>query len=173
MKKIVEKEYKISIESGGGGQFLAFMRDELFSFINDQYRTKPDDRSLFCYSYGGTFGLFTLFNKPDTFNRYIIGAPDLGWDNELCFQYERQYAAKQSDLPAKLFFAVGTLDEAVIMDRNVSTLFRLHAILKSRNYEGLDMRLKVLEGETHSSAISANCVLGTTSGIWLVSKLVL
>jgi predicted alpha/beta superfamily hydrolase len=152
-EKIVKEEYEMSIESGGGHQFLSFIRDELFPFINDQYRTNPDDRALFGYSYGGTFGLFTLFNKPDTFNRYILGAPDLGWDNELCFQYEQQYAAKQSDLPVKLFFAVGTLDEAVIMDRNVSTLFRLHAILKSRNYEGLDMSLKILEGETHPSAI--------------------
>lgn len=151
-ERIVKEEYKMLIESGGGGRFLSFVRDELFPFINDQYRTEPDDRALFAYSYGGTFGLFTLFNKPDTFNRYIIGAPDLGWDNELCFQYERQYADRRSDLPVKLFFAVGTLDEAVIIDRNVSTLFRLHAILKSRNYEGLNMSLKIFESETHSSA---------------------
>ncbi len=158
-ERIVEEIYQASLDSGalmdsgGGGLFLSFIRDELFPFINDQYRTKPDDRALFCYSYGGTFGVYTLFNKPDTFNRYIIGAPDLGWDNELCFQYEQQYAAKRSDLPVKLFFAVGTLDEDIIIDRNVSTLFRFHAILKRRNYEGLDMSFKVFEGETHPSAI--------------------
>ena len=106
------------------------------------------------------FGIFTLFNKPDTFNRYIVGAPDLGWDNELCFQYEQQYAATQSDLPVKLFFAVGTLDEAIVIDRNVSTLFRLHAILKSRNYESLDMNFKVFEGENHGSAIGPTASWG-------------
>lgn len=152
-ERIVKEEYKMSIESGGGPQFLSFIRDELFSFINDQFRTKPDDRALFVWSYGGTFGLYTLFNKPDTFNRYILCAPDLSWDNELCFQYEQQYAAKQSDLPVKLFLGVGSLDEDVIMDRNVSTLYRFHAILKSRNYEGLDMSLKIFEGENHSSAV--------------------
>lgn len=152
-EKIAKEEYKRAIESGGGPQFLSFIRDELFPFINDQYRTKPDDRALFGWSYGGTFGLYTLFNKPDTFNRYILCAPDLGWDNELCFQYEQHYAAKQSDLPVKLFFGVGSLDEAVIVDRNVSTLFRLHAILKSRDYEGLEMSLKIFEGENHQSAV--------------------
>lgn len=152
-EKFVKEEYKMAIESGGGRQFLSFIRDELSPFINDQYRTKPDDRTLFGWSYGGTFGLYTLFNQPDTFNRYILSAPDLGWDNELCFRYEEQYAANQSDLAVKLFFGVGSLDEGVIMDRNVSTLFRFHAILKSRNYEGLDMSLKIFEGETHSSAV--------------------
>lgn len=152
-ERIIKEEYKMSIESGGGHQFLSFIRDELFPFINDQYRTKSDDRALFGWSYGGAFGLYTLFNKPDTFNRYILSAPDLGWDNELCFQYEQQYAAKQSDLPVKLFFGVGSLDEGVITDRNVSTLFRFHAILKSRNYERLDMSLKIFEGETHSSGV--------------------
>lgn len=152
-ERIFQEKYQVKMESGGGEQFLSFIREELFPFIDNQYRTKPVDRALFCYSFGGTFGVYLLFNKPDTFNRYIIGAPDLGWDNEICFQYEKQYAANQTDLPVKLFFAVGTLDEDVIVDRNVSTLFRFHAILKSRNYEGLDMDLKIFEGESHATAI--------------------
>ncbi|MAT97410.1 MAG: hypothetical protein CL608_09735 [Anaerolineaceae bacterium] len=152
-EKIVKEAYEMSIESGGGRQFLSFIRNELFPFINDQYRTQPNNRAFFGWSYGGTFGLYTLFNKPDTFNRYILSAPDLGWDNGLCFQYEEQYAAEQSDLPVKLFLGVGSLDEDVIINRNVSTLFRFHAILKSREYAGLDMSLKIFEGETHSSAV--------------------
>lgn len=152
-EKIIEERYQAPMDSGGGSRFLSFIRDELFPFINNQYRTKPDDRTLFCYSYGGTFGVYTLFNKPETFSRYIIGAPDLGWDNELCFKYEKQYAEKESDLPVKLFLAVGTLDEDLVVDRNVSTLFRFHAILKSRNYEGLDMNFKVFEGESHPTAV--------------------
>lgn len=152
-EKLFEQEYKMTLDSGGGEQFLAFIREELFPFIDHQYHTQPDDRSLFCYSYGGTFGLYTLFNKTDTFNRYIIGAPDLDWDNGLCFQYEEHYASKHSELPVKLFFGVGTLDEEVNMDRNVSRLFRFHAILKHRNYDGLDLDFKSFEGETHGSAI--------------------
>lgn len=152
-EKYVQEKYGLPMESGGGEKFLSFIRGELFPFMNSQYRTQPDSRTLFCYSYGGTFGVYTLFKKPDTFNNYIIGAPDLGWDNEVSFRYEEQYAANHSDLPVKAFFSVGTLDEDLIIDRNVSTLFRLHAILKSRNYEGLDMNFKIFEGETHPSAI--------------------
>ena len=59
------------ITSGGGAHFLAFLHEELFPFINARYRTVPDDRTLSCYSYGGTFGVFTLFNRPETFQRLL------------------------------------------------------------------------------------------------------
>lgn len=74
-ENVVKEEYEMPIESGGGGNFLSFVRDELFTFVDAQYRTDPDDRTLFCYSFGGTFGIYTLFKQPDTFNRYIRVVP--------------------------------------------------------------------------------------------------
>jgi predicted alpha/beta superfamily hydrolase len=150
-ENVVKEQYQMPIESGGGTNFLAFVRDELFEFIEAQYRTKPDDRTLFGYSFGGTFGIYTLFEQPDSFNRYIIGAPDLRWDNEVCFKYEQEYAAKHPDLPVKLYLSVGTLDED-LTEKNASSLFRFQAILKSRNYPGLDLKFEVFEDETHGSA---------------------
>ena len=148
-----EAEHHVPIESGGGCTFLSFIRDQLFAFIDAEYRTKPDDRTLLCYSFGGTFGIYTLFTQPDSFKRYIIGAPGLWWDHEVCFRYEEAYAAQQTDLPVKLYLSVGTLDEDALGGM-ASKLFRFHSILKSRNYPGLDMKFEVFEGETHQTAIS-------------------
>lgn len=152
-ERLIEEKYQAPMDSGGGRKFLSFIRDELFPFVDAEYRTESKSRTLFCYSYGGTFGVYTLFSQPDTFNNYIIGAPDLGWDNEISFKHERQYAEANSNLQAKVFFAVGTLDEDLVVDRNVSTLFRLHTILKSRNYKDSDLDFKIFEGESHHSAI--------------------
>ncbi len=138
--------------SGGGGRFLSFFREELFPFIDAQYRTDPKDRAGFFYSYGGTFGLYTLFHEPQTFGRYIMGAPDLSWDDEICFAYERAYAEAHTDLPVRLYLAVGTADEDPA-DRNASSLLRFHAILSRRGYEGLEMALDILNGETHLSGL--------------------
>lgn len=148
-----KEEHQMPIESGGGSAFLSFMRDELFAFIDAEYRTRPDDRTLLCYSFGGTFGIYTLFKQPDTFKRYIIGAPGLWWDQEVCFRYEEEYAAQQADLPIKLYLSVGTLDEDVLGGM-ASKLFRFHTILKSRNYPGLDMKFEVFDGETHATAVA-------------------
>jgi predicted alpha/beta superfamily hydrolase len=114
---------------------------------------------VFCYSFGGTFGIYTLFQAPDTFTRYIIGAPDLRWDNEVCFIYEHEYAAQRTDLPVKLYCAVGTLDEDMT-EQNASRLFRFQALLKHRKYTGLDLSFDVFEGETHGSAIGLTASRG-------------
>jgi predicted alpha/beta superfamily hydrolase len=98
----VQQLFQKPIESGGGGKYLAFIRDELFTFIDAEYLTDPAERTFFGYSYGGTFGLYTLFEQPDTFQRYIIGAPTLVYDQGICFQYEENYASSQNDLSAKL-----------------------------------------------------------------------
>ena len=160
-----EHRYKeqsgLEVESGGGDRFLSFIRDELFPFVTQSYRVIEDDRAFFGHSWGGNFGIYTLFQKPDTFNKYVIGAPDLGWDNEVVFEYEKRYSEKYSDLPVKLYLAVGTLDEGVSMHPNVSTLFRLHALLKSHNYKGLEMSFDVLKDETHASS----SIISATSGL--------
>ena len=145
------EQNQMILESGGGSRFLSCIREELFYFIDTQYQTKPDDRTLFGYSFGGTFGVYTLFNQPDTFQRYIICAPDLNWDNQICFSYESDFADKCADLPVKLYLAVGTLDEDLI-DHNFSLLVKFHAIIQSRNYQGLDMKFDIFDGETHLTA---------------------
>ena len=148
----VQEKFQIETLGGGGEHFLSFIRDELIPFIEDQYRTIPTDRSFFGHSSGGAFGLYTLFNQTDAFNRYVIAAPALFWDDGICFAYEREYAEKYTDLPVNLYLAVGTMDES-LDEPFVSDLVKFHAILKSRNYEGLDMKLDLLPGEAHMSTI--------------------
>jgi len=134
-------------KKGGSPQFLEFIRDELIEFINNQYRTKPNNRIFFGYSFGGTFGIYTLFNQPNIFTHYIIGAPVLSWENDICLTYERDYADKHSELPVKLYLGVGTLDED-LMEQLVS----FQATMQSRTYEGLEMHFEVFDGEDHITA---------------------
>lgn len=161
-EKAATKASGVAIESGGGSNFLSFVREELFPFIDSHYRTKADDRTLWGYSSGGTFGLYTLFKHLDTFSQYIIGAPNLIWDNRLCFTYEREYAEQLTDLATKLYLCVGTLDEDSFA-HNASLLLEFHAILKSRNYASLDMELEVFNGETHLTGVIPSLVWGLRS----------
>ena len=144
--------FKIETLGGGGEQFLSFIREELMPFINNEYQTIPDDRAFLGHSSGGYFGLYTMFHRTDTFNRYIIIAPPLYWDNEIMFDYEHGYAQKHSDLHVRLYLGVGTEDESLELPA-VSNLMRFHTILKSRNHEGLDMKLDLISGESHKSSI--------------------
>ena len=146
---IDNKDDKVSTvnESSYRSNFMSFLHDELFPFIDSTYRTKPEDRTLWGYSAGATFGVYTLFTQPDMFHRYIINAPSLEWGEPDCFGYERQFAENHRDLSAKLYLCVGSLD------KYASPVEDFHKILKNRNYPSLDMALHVFEGEDHVTSI--------------------
>jgi len=153
ISKLRERDFLPTKDATGGGpNFLSFIREELFPFVESQYHVNADDKTFWGYSYGGTFGVYTLFNHLDSFNRYIIGAPTLIWDDRLCFDYESQYAQQNDDLDTQVYFCVGTADEDLI-EHNTSLLFEFHSILKSRDYTHLDMEFEVFIGDDHLTGI--------------------
>lgn len=148
--------------TGGADDFLCFIRDELFPFMAAEYRVDPQDRTLLGYSFGGLFGLHTLLTQPDSFQRYVLCSPDLEWDSRVIFATECACAAERTDLPVRLFLTAGSLEERVI-EPTVSSLYRMAALLKNRNYPGLALTLVLFEGETHSSIVSASVARGLRS----------
>ena len=135
--------------SGGGKKFLKFIDEELSPFVETKYRVKKSDRAICGFSYGGLFALYTLFNKPKLFNRYLVGSPSFLWDSGILFDYEKKYFVKSSDLPVKLFMSVGSLE---IQKSFINPLNNFTQILNSRKYQGLEMISIILEDETHYSS---------------------
>ncbi len=64
----------------GADRFLRFMVEEALPFVEANYRT-ADFRILVGPQAGGTFGLYTLTERPETFDVYILNNP---------FRYMRQ-----------------------------------------------------------------------------------
>lgn len=133
--------------SGGADKFLAFLQSELIPFVNTNYRTEPNDKALAGYSLGGLFTLYALLHSPEVFNRYFAGSPSVWCAKKLLFEQEKEFFDKQSSLPVKLFMSVGSLEGEMVTDIQEFT-----DILKHRNYEGLELTLLVIEGESHISA---------------------
>ena len=139
---------------GGAPRFLEFVETELIPFIDSNYRTNPTDRTLFGYSLGGSFVLYALLKQPALFQRYVAGAPYLGFGDRVMFQYETQLARSRSSLPVKLAIFVGELDDFRPIVEAFSTL------LRNRNYEGLELKTFVLDGETHFSGPASTYIRG-------------
>ena len=129
-------------QSGGAPKFLAFIKKELIPFIESNYRVS-DDRTLMGSSFGGLFTLYALFNETELFQRYVLTSPAVGWDNEVIYTYEKNYAEKNSRLPVKLFMAVGKLEE-------ISGFQKFVDHLKARKYKGLSLQTRILENTGHS-----------------------
>jgi predicted alpha/beta superfamily hydrolase len=151
--------------TGGAPAFLRFLKEELIPFVEAQYPADPQDRTLLGHSFGGLFTLYTLFERPETFHRYIAGSPSLWWGRGTIFEDEAALAESRTDLPVKLFLSAGALEESPDNPRSaeaamVSNLRRLEAVMKSRSYAGLDLTTVFLPDETHLSAIPATISRG-------------
>lgn len=132
--------------SGGAPRFLAFLRDELIPFIERNYRadTSPSRRALMGSSYGGLFTLFALFTEPGLFGGYVAASPSVTYGNRSAFALEAAYAAARRDLPVRLFVSVGELED---LARPVGAFVE---VLRGREYSGLALETRVIEGERHS-----------------------
>jgi len=171
--------------SGGGPQFLEFIRSELKPFIDAEYPADPHDATIFGDSFGGLFSTFVLLNAPDTFQRYIIGSPSLFWDGCVMLEHERRYAESHDDLRAKVFVACGALETAADMKemmknmppemagtfeeyqqaiggepQMVEILHPFLETLRGRGYPSLELSSEVFPDETHNSVPALNLSRG-------------
>lgn len=148
----------VYLGTGGAVNFLRFIRAELMPMVQANYRVDPEDRAIGGGSFGGLFALYTLYHHPDTFKRYLIASPSIWWDDTITFTYEANYAANNSDLPAKIFMSVGLLEEAEDSDdssRMVTNMQKLARTLRGRGYDSLELETCIFEDETHLSVIPA------------------
>jgi len=141
---------------GQAGNHLAFIRNDVFKFVEGNYRTDPSNRSYFGYSASGVFGCYTLLSQPDTFKNYILGSPALNGD--IPYFTELAAASKQA-LNANVFISYGT--EEVEPLSNYGEPFI--ALLKARNDQSLSITHPVIEG-THQTAFPLTGIQAVT---WL------
>lgn len=145
----------IVIHSGNADKFLAFINEELIPFIESNYRVSSD-RALHGTSLGGLFSLYTLLQKPLTFQKFYAGSPSIKWDEDYMYQLEEDFAANNTDLPARLFMCVGGLESK----KYILNMNKMDSLLRSRNYPNLELESLIFEGETHGSTVPASISKG-------------
>jgi len=135
--------------SGDGPKFLKFLKTELIPFVESSYRVDPTRRVLMGGSLGGLFTLYAMFSDPSLFSAYLVDCPAVlsGWPNNSLFRQEADYARVHKDLPVKLYVAVGGWDPL-----SGPTQEFVH-IVRSRNYGGLQLEARVIEGERHAGSV--------------------
>ena len=158
----ISKTLSVPLEfkgTGGASDFLHFIRHELMPFISFNYRVGPGAGSgapaLAGKSLGGLFALYTLFHQPEAFDRYIIGSPSIWWDGKITLAYEAHFAAANTQLPAKVFMSVGSLENDHSDFNMVDNVELLVDVMKGRGYEDLELKAHLFEDETHFSVIPA------------------
>jgi predicted alpha/beta superfamily hydrolase len=133
--------------SGGAEQFTQFMEKELIPFINRNFKTIPEDRTLVGHSITGFYCFYTLFRHPGLFDRYIVVSPSLWFSGGIVFEYEEAFSSNHKDISGFVYLSVGG-EESQRM-REGST--KLNDTLLKRGYSHLKFKFSLVEGENHRS----------------------
>ena len=109
----------------GQDNFLTFLNDELFPYIDKNYTTYPH-RTIIGHSNGGTLALSALFERPELFNNYLAISANGWWSYDEIIQNSKKLI--EINRPKqKLFLSVagegsqfytGTLELLTNMERN-------------------------------------------------------
>jgi predicted alpha/beta superfamily hydrolase len=141
---------------GQGQAYQTYLRDQVKPFIANRYRTDPARALFLGHSYGSLLGAQILFSEPGQFSGYILGSPSLWYDKRHALGLEASYAAKNRDLPAKVFLYVGEYEALRKGDRRYSQSVdmvadnqALEKALKDRKYPNLSLKSVVLNDEDH------------------------
>ena len=139
------RDYRPTAE-GDAENFLSFLKDELIPYVDSTYRTIQGDRAISGYSSGGLFALYTLFEQPETFYRYIVGSPYLVWNDYSIYDYEENSPDKIGDKELNVFISVGSEESD---EKYFNPIDELVTKIQDRNYSGLRLETKVFDGSTH------------------------
>ena len=141
------KEARLA-QSGGADKFLSFMKEELFPFIEKNYKADNNNRTLMGCSLGGLFTLYTLFTQPGLFSGYAAASPAVGWDREVLYKYEKEFAEKKLAKPVRVYMTIGDVE------RSRPTYERFATQMTGRNYASVSLKSKTLENTGHSGTKS-------------------
>jgi uncharacterized protein len=133
--------------SGSGEGYAGFIRGELLPFVDANYRTVPEDRTICGGSLAGFFCTYMLLHPPHVFTRYLICSPSLSKDSRVMFDYEKVYAEANNDLPAIVYTSEGSLEP-----EDVAELHEFVSILGGRDYPRLRLETEIMEDWKHGTA---------------------
>jgi hypothetical protein len=141
---------------GGADVFLRYMKEELFPYIDENYRTRRY-RAIIGHSLGGLFVIHALLTEPDLFGAYMALSPFLAWDNGVLVQSAETFFKETQSLNKLLYVA----NESVSREQLSKPIDEFVQLLKTRCPRGLEWEYKLYEGSDHMNLP----VLGIPDGL--------
>ncbi len=144
----IPPHFNPKIVTGGQEEFLDFVIDRVRPEIEKRYPIDGSKQTLFGHSLGGYFVLYTLFNRPDAFQKYVAGSPSIWWNGRSILKDLEAF----SRLPADRRRNVGLF---VVVGQNEPG----HIVLDARNLittlPPIQNRYQEIQAEGHVSMLPA------------------
>ena len=141
-------------DCGYASVYLDFIASQVLPALHDDYRISQ--LWLVGHSFSALFGLYTLFHKPDLFDKYVLASPSIWWDDRVMLDIENDYAVGHDDLTARVFLSAGADEDVFGGQFNMrGNVIEMADRLGGRGYANLEVSHVILPVESHSSTIGA------------------
>lgn len=133
--------------------FLSFLIDELRPQLAKRFRFSGE-HTLHGHSLGGMLGGYSLFSRPEAFDKMILGSPAMANVDDAVFKAEEIFVATKAPLPVSIYIGAGGAEgnEWFLSVGNIlSGTARFVDRLQLRGYDGMDMKAEFYTGEDHYS----------------------
>lgn len=140
--------------TGKASDHVAFLKNDVFKFVESEYKADSARRTYFGYSASGTFGAYILLTQPGTFQNYIIGSPATLFGDHLTYEYEPFAKIIPDSINANVFVSVGSDEKADAIEHAIG----LAQFLKARKTENSQVEFRVIESADHGFAFPATAM---------------
>ena len=134
---------------GGADDFRALLKDHLLPDAERNLTASPGFRMVVASEKAALWALTDLLSERPTFDRYLLVAPAVEWDNEWLLQWEALRAARGGALAARVTIYYGDRDAVTARGGAIG---RFVDRLSSRGYAGLTLESLKLEGRGFTEA---------------------
>ncbi len=131
--------------AGGADNFLKFMAEELFPWVQTHYRTEGY-RLLVGHSFGGLLAIHTLITAADMFNAYLAISPSLWWSNQGLVAQADVFFRKHKTLKKDLYMTMGNEGGAML-----GGIRKLSGVLDELKPANFRWDFRWMNDETHGS----------------------
>lgn len=137
---------------GGQDLFLDFIAQRLMPKVNERFKVDQDQVSLVGHSFGGMFGIYALFTRPQLFQHVVAISPSLWWRDRYLLAHEKAFTeqahAGKLDLTHRsLSMWVGDRE----MPQEIQDVRSLQLRLEQLSQYGLRSDFQLERGEDHMS----------------------
>jgi uncharacterized protein len=146
------KEVASFASSGGGENFLRFLRDELIPHVEAQYRIAPY-RVLVGHSFGGLTAMNALLHRPPIFQGYLAIDPSIWWDDHVLLRRATDAFDKTNNIQGAVFISIANPSAGKDFDPTIqrNTCRDLAALLQAHNSVSFRSTSQFFENEDHAS----------------------
>ncbi|PLW96880.1 MAG: hypothetical protein C0591_07905 [Marinilabiliales bacterium] len=130
--------------SGGAEKFSEFIANELFPFMERNYRVQSYN-ILMGHSLGGTFATYSLLNHPELFNSYISISPYLMYDFNLMVRETRDKLKSKYPEGTQYYMTVGN------EPNYFEALDQFAKFVKEKSPKGLEFKYVKMLDDDHGS----------------------